>query len=679
MVRREIKNFELVTEGGRYPCRVPFSVNSVLSSVGADVSSVGSFVRLETEIYVDDVALAMKNFYLRLRGLHGSAEVFIGDKKIGDCDGKAPICNVNAAGKVEKGNNLLSIRFAVKTAEEIGFAGLSMPIEIVRFSNAMIERVSLTQQHEDSSVTIGIKLDLIGNPDSVRAVATLVSSAGQIYYAGLTKGKGSITVSDPLYWWPKGVGLQNLYRLTVNLYGESDVEDTAEIRIGLRRIRCAPSSDGSVLLVGDTRVLPMGAVYVADGDPDTAACDRRAEAYVTSASMAGFNCLVLPKDSPRPTERFYEMCDVHGIMVIEEHGALDKGELEALHAVSHHACLALIDLIGNNTEEAAAQLNKILPDIDISVQSKAQDYISAPSLPSMKTIRAVIPEGERSLFSHSIEAIAEGGAIRDMLLSVAERYPYPSDLSSFAYASALASANKVGESVKQNRLSEGKTGRAVFNRLGDNSLAISPSAIDHRARWKPLQYYCSRHFAPVKVYAELREGKVVFSASSCRRTDIEGVLEYRIADSSNVTVYKADTSVSLSAMSAGQIHSVDLNEYVKGHESEYYLEFCLKEGSFPLSKDVILFVPEKHFEFKKPKFKTVVTGEERRFSVTVSSDVFVKDLELDFDGVDAVFSNNYIDLTTDAPVKIDVTLTGSAETTYRLKDALMIRSVYDLK
>ena len=91
-------------------------------------------------------------------------------------------------------------------------------------------------------------------------------------------------------------------------------------------------------------------------------------------------------------------------------------------------------------------------------------------------------------------------------------------------------------------------------------------------------------------------------------------------------------------MSAGQIHSVDLNEYVKGHEREYYIEFCLKEGSFPLSKDVILFVPEKHFEFKKPKFKTVVTGEERRFSVTVSSDVFVKDLELDFDGVDAVFS-----------------------------------------
>ena len=59
--------------------------------------------------------------------------------------------------------------------------------------------------------------------------------------------------------------------------------------------------------------------------------------------------------------------------------------------------------------------------------------------------------------------------------------------------------------------------------------------------------------------------------------------------------------------------------------------------------------------------------------------MFVKDLEIDFDGIDMILSDNYIDLTTDAPVRIDVTVTGGRETVSRLKDALILRSMADLK
>ena len=232
MVRREIKNFEMVIDDQKYPCQVPCSVHSVLTKAGADVNSVGDTVRFNAEIYVDDVALAMKNMYIRLRGIRVPARVYFADRLVAKTDGKRPIYNIDIAGLSEKGNNLLSICFDSEDCNLI-YAGLSMSVEILRFSSAIIDKVNLVQKHEEGGVTLGIDLNLIGNPDSVRAVATLVSSSGQIYYAGLTKGKGSILVRDPLYWWPKGLGVQNLYRLTVNLYGESDIEDTAEIRIGL--------------------------------------------------------------------------------------------------------------------------------------------------------------------------------------------------------------------------------------------------------------------------------------------------------------------------------------------------------------------------------------------------------------------------------------------------------------
>ena len=676
MVRREIKKFELVVPDGGYECYVPCSVKSVLSAANVDYEGLDK-ASFEANIYVDDVALAMKNFYLRLRGIAMPCVVYIGDNSVCRIDGTTPVYNIDLSGLLEKGDNRLSIRFDSRIAGDLTYAGISLSAEIIRFSGAIIDRVYLSQTHSEGSVSIGIKLDMIGNSTSVRAVATLVSSTGQIYYSGLTAGVGNIIVNDPLYWWPKGQGVQNLYRLTVNLWGESEVEDSTTLRIGLRTAEVG--EDGNIVVNGIS-VLPMGAVFIPEADPDFTSADDRVSACVTSASMAGYNCLLIPEGSPAPTEKFYDLCDIHGIMVIEEHSSLDDATVDMLHYRGHNPSLCLIDLIGSADPDAdMARLSSKLPDLKVNLLDEAPEYIGLPALPSMKTIRTAIPEGERSLFSHSIESIAEEGAIREMLLSVADRYPYPADLSAFAYASSMASAHKVGEAMKESRLSLGKTGRPIFYRLRDTEMAISAAAMDCRGRWKPLQYYSSRHFAPITLYVDVVGGRAYFSASSQRRTDCIGSLEYRIADASNYTIYKNSVDCEITAMTSGEIHNVDLSQYIDGHERDYYLEFYIKEGSSIHGKDSFLFVPEKHFNFKKPKLKSVVTGQDRRFSITISADVFVKDMEIDFDGVDIVFDNNYIDLTSEAPVKVNFTVIGGMETSYHLKDALNIRSVYDLK
>ena len=676
MVRKEIKNFELIVLDEKLSCSVPCSVRSALSTKGKKPESLGDAVRFEANIHVDDVSLAMKNFYIRLRGINRKAVVYLGEEKLASLDGVTPIYNINLAGRLSKGDNRLSVRFDAADGD-LAYAGISESFELLRFSSAIIDRVELTQKHEDGAVTLGINLDLIGNPASVRAVATLVSATGQIYYAGLTGGKGSIIVRDSLYWWPRGMGVQNLYRLTVNLYGDTDIDDTAEMRIGLRTIE---SDDGNTVFVGGCEMIPMGALYIADGDPDFASANDRAEAHIMAAAKSGYNCLVIPQSSPTPTDRFYELCDIHGIMVIEEHSVIDGSVVDSLRHRVHHPSLCLIDLLSSeNIRIYESRMKDALPGLKYVILDSFPEYISSHSLPSMKSIRALIPEGERNLFSKSIEDMSEEGAIKDMLMSVADRYPYPKDLSAFGYASALASAHRVGEVMKNSRLSRGKTGRAVFNRISDTSLVISPSAIDYRGRWKPLQYYCSRFFAPVSLYAENKGGVVKFSASNIRRHDFIGTLEFRVADASNYTIFKSSVPVELLSMTEGEIHTADLSEVVGGHERDYYLEFYLKEGAGPVSKGTLLFVPEKHFNFKKPFIKTEIKGSDRQFSITISVTNFVKDLEICFDGVDAVFSDNYLDFTSEAPVKIDCRVTDTPQTTYHLNEKLELHSVWDLK
>ena len=674
MVRREIKNFDLVYGEESFVCAIPFSVGSVLSAAG--IEKAEGTVRFESDIFVDEAALAVRNFYLRIKGVNVAADVYIGDKLIGRTDGVTPVYNLDVWGIMTKGNNTLSIR-PVDSADRILNGGIVGSVEMLRFPSAIIDSVSLSQKHDDGGVIIDVNVALLGNPDSVRAVATLVSSSGQIYYSGLTGGRGSIVVRDPLLWWPRGLGVQNLYRLTVSLYGESDIEDSVDTRLGLRT---ASAGEGGNIIINGVSVLPMGAVYIPDENADSASSAAKASGAVSAAAMSDYNCLVIPEYAPTPCAKFYELCDVYGIMIIEEHKALDGKTISALGYRANHPSLCLIDLIGEG--DRAGEIRAVttaVPDLAVKALAIAPSYIAAPALPSIKTIRAVVPEDERGLFSHSIEAIAEEGAIREMLLSVADRYPYPRDLSDFAYASALASAHKVGDAIRESRLSLGNSGRAIFYRLNDGDVSISASAVDCRGRWKPLQYYASRHFAPVALYATASDGRVSFSASSQRRIDLIGTLEYRIADSENNTVYTNSVECEIGSMTSALIHTADVGEYLSGHEREYYLEYFLKEGSFTVGKKTMLFVPEKHFCFKTPKLKSTVTGQGRRFTLTVSSDVFVKDMEIDFDGVDVVFDNNYFDITSDSPVRIGFTVTGGSETAHHLNELLQLRCVADLK
>lgn len=679
MVRREIKNFEMKTGGLNLACQAPMTLYSVLNEQEYSRSDIAGEVDFCAEVFADEAALAAKHTCIRIRGIKQPAKLYLNDVFVGDIDGESPVHTFMVSGRFVHGSNMLSVRFLLAECTRPGLIGIFTPPEILRFSGAIIDRVHLIQTHEDGKVDLSIKVDTLGSAENVRAVATLVSSSGQIYYAGLTRGKGNIMISDPLYWWPRGFGVQNLYKLTVNLYGEVEVEDSAEMKIGLRTVMTSKAADGSELLINGVRFLPMGATYLADDTPDVSTYLKKEEASVTSAAMSSYDALVLPSGAVRPSERFFELCDIHGIVVIDEIDALTDASLERISRLSHHASYGILDIVcTENIEEIAERLNDTVPNLEFSLLDEAPKYISAPSLPSEKTLRTVVPEGERNLFSYSVEAVAEGDAIGKMLLAVAQNYPYPNSLSDFAYASALAAAKQVGRKIKECRMSLGASGRAIFERLGDSAVAISPSAIDSFARWKPLQYYSARHFSQVALYAEVTPSGILFSVSNERKVDFIGTIEYRIADASNVTIYKNSEACEFTAMAARKLFTRDLSEYIKGHEREYYLEYYLKEGSSIISRNTLLFVPEKHFKFEEANIKAEIAGTDRRFTMTLTSDKFAKDVELDFVGTDAIFSDNYIDLTSDSPVKISITITSGIETAYHLNDALKIRSVRDL-
>ena len=427
MVRKELLDFKLNIGEASVDCRPPFSVYTVACGAKISTRDVNS-AAFCTNVYADSVTLASKHAFILVTETPLFYEVLLNGEKVGESDAESENSYFDLSGKLISGNNELSFVFSGEDVLPLGIYG---KVEFIRTSGALIDKLYLTESLDGDTAEIGISVTTVGSAEGVRVVATLVSSAGQVYYGGLTRGRGKITVKDPLLWWPRGLGVQNLYRLTVNLYGESEIEDTREVRIGIRKISSVITPSSARLEVGDAQLLPMGAVYRFETEADPRVAKKKLKATVSSAATANFNTLVLPLGAKEPPEEFYNDCDLYGILVLREIDGNDDKIFDRLSTLSYHPSLAFVDFVGGERmEEIADKMQRSLPSCDFDFVETAPEYSSILTPASHKTSDTLLSPGQRNLFSDRTIELS-GGTIVDTLSGISENYLYPKNLSFF--------------------------------------------------------------------------------------------------------------------------------------------------------------------------------------------------------------------------------------------------------
>lgn len=667
MTKNKLEQFNIILDGeASGTAALPCSAAALISSVPTPHK-----VALSTSVELSDSDLKAKHAFLRLEGLTSPLTLYVNGCSVGEHDGVRTTFTASVAPHLVSGTNTFEIEFLSCEAENAVDS-----LELIRTDGAIIDRVSVTEAHEDGKVTLAIKTSLLGSAENLRSVATLVSGAGQIYYCGLTGGRGSITVKDPLYWWPRGLGIQNLYKLTVNMYGETEIEDTYEMRVGLTEISTANSTDGTLLEANGALFTPMGAVYK-HSVTEPISKRRMCEAVITSSARAGFNSLVIPLGTPILPEYFYDMCDAHGIIAIHEISGMDAYATELVHRSTMHTSIALLDLIGSGDEidVIAEKIRSINEGLNFAFFESAPSYPSLVTMPTEHTLREKLGTADKNIFSEEVEN-ETGDTLLPMLCEAAKSFPYAKNLSDFAYLSRLSAVEAVGRELAEARIARDR--RAIFSCIGGHAFA-SESSIDAMARWKALQYLVARHFAQTFVYASGDCSAVSFSVSNERRLAFNGEIEYRIIDKDFNPIHRCSMPCKVEESSSARIFIHDLSEYVKGHERERLLEYTLKEGASVVSRGTLLFAAEKRFSFSNPHISAEIVGDDRRFSITLTAKSYAHFVELDFADTDALFSDNCVDLSSVAPVKISFTTLGKSTSAEALTESLRIRSMYDIK
>ena len=664
MIKTEIKDFFVdFADEKAIPATLPMSVYQVAGDKKTDT------VRLYTTINVDENMLAGGYIYLKIKDLRHSASVSLNGRAIGMPTAEEPVYSYDVKDRLTVGDNLLQITFEGEP-EELLSAGIFGGVDLVRFTNRMIDTLVVESTREGNDVTVSIRLNTVGSDDAVRAVATLVSGSGQIYYAGLTKGYGKITVKDPLLWWPKGVGIQNLYKLTVNLYGESEIEDTAEMRIGFASL----TTDGGVTEVNGEPFIPLGAVYNGLAAARTPSAEKAAiGAYMSALCRAGVNTLIIPERVGRISDAVYDLCDLYGITAVHEISSLSSLIKSSLLYQGYRPSVGMIDLVGDgdDLEKITESLRLICSKTDINCHEKTE-YTAFYSLPAERTIREIVPCEERNPFSAYLDPIKD--EMIEIISRSSNEYPYASDLSSLAYVSGLSGALETEKILLSERVS---SRRAIYDsRIAGRGL-LSSGMLDTAYRSCALYYHLSRSYAGTVLYAIGDGTKIDFFIARSERSDLAGTAELRILDRDGNCVFAQTIEVSAPKTSVTKMFQRDFAEQISGRERELYLEYTLKDETGVLSRRTYLFCEIRKYKFAKPHIETEIVGTDKRFVITVTSDSFATGVEIMFD-MDGVFlSDNFFDIGAGAKHKIVI---NSARSTSKelLYEAMRIRSVNEL-
>jgi len=293
------------------------------------------------------------------------------------------------------------------------------------------------------------------------------------------------------------------------------------------------------------------------------------------------------------------------------------------------------------------------------------------SFPEMKTIETFTqPEDRTGILTPVMLAHQknnEGNSIiHDYLL---KDYPEPKDFASFLYVSQVLQAEGIKIGAEHFRRSRPETMGSIFWQLNDCWPVASWSSIDYYGRWKALQYYARRFYAPILVSPHLENGSLKVYIVSDRTESTPASLRVRLMDFEGKVLLENKQAVDVTPLSskvylewplkrladagAADTSRVFVVAYVGGVDAEIsrnvtYLAPTKEIHLNPAALKVSIApggqpVWEEHHPVWAPlQQKSVAANHE--YEIEVSSPTLARSVYLTFGDLDVDLSDNYFDI-----------------------------------
>jgi beta-mannosidase len=201
-------------------------------------------------------------------------------------------------------------------------AGIWRPIGLHVWSVARLARVRPLVTVSGADGRVEVHVDLVRTAATPLVLTISVGDLSTTVTVGpdASTAVADLTVPNVRRWWPRGLGEQHRYPLTVVLSTEDGRRlDEWRHRIGFRGVRLdtAPDADGTpyTLIVNDVPVFVRGVNWIPDDTFPSRVTRERYARRLGQAAGAGVNFLRVWGGGRYESEDFYDLADELGLMV----------------------------------------------------------------------------------------------------------------------------------------------------------------------------------------------------------------------------------------------------------------------------------------------------------------------------------------------------------------------------
>lgn len=285
--------------------------------------------------------------------------------------------------------------------------------------------------------------------------------------------------------------------------------------------------------------------------------------------------------------------------------------------------------------------------------------IGFQSYPSMDTIRAFTEPQDRLPYTPVMYAHQKCANGNEAIETYMERdYIVPENFTDYVYLSQLQAGEIMRYAAEHFRRDNEYCRGMILWQLNDCWPVVSWSGIDYYGRWKALQYYTRRFFAPVLVSACEDGKKIGLWLTNESRERCVGTLRWQLCGQSyggqDEVIMEGKREVEILPGKSREVETLCFEKLVtEENKARTYFCFWFENQDIATSGSV-LFVPAKEFCFSKPELDLRVTENAEQYVIKVKSGGFVKGIALDALQGSCVFSDNFFDLSADEEKEVFV-------------------------
>lgn len=308
------------------------------------------------------------------------------------------------------------------------------------------------------------------------------------------------------------------------------------------------------------------------------------------------------------------------------------------------------------------------------------------SFPGIKTVQTFADKKDLNIFSRVMESHQKNDSANGkMLYYLSENFRYPSRFEDILYVSQVLQGMSIQYGTEHWRRNRGRCMGAIYWQFNDVWPAPSWSSVDYFGRWKALQYMACRFFAPKTSSIIKEDNKICLYIENETKNEVFWQGEILLKNMDMEVVHKVSAQGSTKDFRSQKILDMDIREMdrlkISDPEEQVFFEGKVVFEDGRVSKNIETVVPFKYLELKRPKIQVSVDETEEGYEISLSSDVFAAFVELDFEDVDVIFSDNYFHLTDREPYKIHLKKedirNGEFQGAEDVRKRLKIRSVAD--